>query len=206
MRPWLLLQHFDIEFDEIRIALDTEGFEQKLARYTDANKVPVLHDADLIVWDSLSICEYISENYLAGRGWPSAKAIRAVARSASAEMHSSFFEIREHMPMNCRAQRKINFSLPMLLEIQRIDQLWQQLRSKHGSTGEWLCGKFSIVDCMFAPMVSRFNSYQPKLSETSRNYISTMLNHSSVKLWYEQAEQESEFIAQSEVGVTEGDR
>ncbi len=200
LRPWLLLQHFGIDFEEIRIPLFTDDFESSLARYTDAGKVPVLHDGELVVWDSLAICEYISEQYLDGHGWPADKAARAEARSASAEMHSSFMQIREHMPMNCRGQREIEFSPAMIDEIHRVDKLWQTLRAKYRDQGEWLCGEFSIADCMYAPMASRFFSYHPPLSNTSQDYVERIINHPQMQDWYRAAAAETEVISQSEVG------
>ena len=200
LRPWLLLQHFGIDFEEIRIPLFTDNFETTLARYTDAGKVPVLHDGELVVWDSLAICEYISEQYLDGRGWPAAKAARAEGRSASAEMHSSFMQIREHMPMNCRGQREIEFSPAMIDEIHRVDALWQTLRARYSDQGEWLCGDFSIADCMYAPMASRFFSYHPPLSNSSQDYVERIINHPQMQNWYRAAAAEPEVISQSEVG------
>ena len=200
LRPWLLLRHFNIEFDEIRIPLFTDEFETTLKKYTDAGKVPVLIDDKTTVWDSLAICEYISEQYLQGKGYPLDTAARAECRSASAEMHSSFFQLREHMPMNCRAQRSITITEDMAVEIQRIDQLWQNLRSKYQQQGEWLFGEFSIADCMYAPMASRFHSYQPELSAVSRDYISSLMRHPQLKIWYQQSAAETEVITQSEVG------
>lgn len=200
LRPWLLLKHFDIPFKEIRIPLFTSEFESTLAPYTDANKVPVLQDDGINVWDSLAICEYISEQYLNAKGWPADVAARAECRSASAEMHSSFSQIREHMPMNCRAQRSIKLSDDVLNEIQRIDSLWQTLREKYQTQGEWLFGEFTIADCMYAPMASRFHTYQPKLSAISHGYVKNIINHPDVREWYQQSAAEKEVIDKSEVG------
>jgi len=201
LRPWLLLKHFNIEFEEIRIPLFTDDFETTLAQYTDANKVPVLHDGKINVWDSLAICEYISEHYLDGNGLPKDKVSQAQARSASAEMHSSFSAIRENMPMNCRIQRRIDFSPQMKSEIERIDTLWLGLRMQYFEQGEWLFGEFSIADCMYAPIVSRFHSYLPELSEMSQKYVDHLLQHPAMQTWYQQARDESEVIQQYEIGV-----
>ena len=200
MRPWLLLKHFQVEFEEIRIPLFTEGFEKQLALYTEANKVPVLHDGQTRVWDSLAICEYVNEQYLEGQGWPQDKALRAEARSASAEMHSSFMAVREFMPLNCRAQRRIAFNDEMLAEIQRIDSLWLDLRLKHQGQGPWLFGEFSIADCMYAPMASRFRTYAPDISAQSSQYVESILAHDAVRLWYQQAAAEQEVLEHYHVG------
>lgn len=94
LRSWLLLSVHGIPFEEVRIALYTENTHSLLSAYTDAGKVPVLCDGDLVVWDSLAICEYVSEQYLGGGGWPADVRARAEARSCSAEMHSGFFGLR----------------------------------------------------------------------------------------------------------------
>ncbi|MCL1478531.1 MAG: glutathione S-transferase N-terminal domain-containing protein [Marinobacter sp.] len=93
----------ELPFKEVRIPLNQDDTYIALAQHTDAGKVPVLKDSDLVIWDSLAICEYISEQYLGGGGWPRSVRARAEARSCSAEMHSSFPEIRGEFPMNCRA-------------------------------------------------------------------------------------------------------
>lgn len=201
MRPWLLLKHFGIDFEEIRVPLETNQFTTTVAEYSGAGRVPVLKDGELVVWDSLAICEYLSEQYLQGRGWPADAAARAQARSACAEMHSGFFEIREHMPMNCRARRAIQFTDVMNEEIHRVEQLWHSLRQQYAKEGPWLCGSFSIVDCMYAPMASRFHSYRPALSAHSLSYVDTVINHPAVKNWYQQATAETEILDSEEVGT-----
>ena len=81
-----------------------------------------------------------------------------------------------------------------------MDNLWQSLRKKYQHQGDWLCGEFSIADCMYAPMASRFNTYQPSLSITSAAYVENVLNHPAVKEWFAQSVAEKEVIQQSEVG------
>src|SRR6056297_688501 len=103
LRPWLLMAAHDLPFEEVRIPLDQPDTAARIAEHNKAGKVPVLKDGDVTVWDSLAICEYISEQYLDGRGWPADVAARAEARACSAEMHSGFPAIRGQMPMNCRA-------------------------------------------------------------------------------------------------------
>jgi len=84
LRPWLLLSAFKIEFTELQESLAEEGIKERFEQYSPSGKVPVLLDGDLIVWDSLAICEYISEKYLAGKGWPGEINKRAEARAVCA--------------------------------------------------------------------------------------------------------------------------
>ena len=104
LRPWLLLRHFGIPFDEVRLNLDTPEFFAQIGRWSPTRTVPVLHDDGLVVPDSLAICEYANERWLDGRGWPADLRVRAQARAAAAEMHSGFRALRLQLPMNCRRQ------------------------------------------------------------------------------------------------------
>jgi glutathione S-transferase len=202
LRAWSFLSINNLSFDEVRIALSTDETDSEIAKYTDGGTVPVLHDNGLIVWDSLAICEYISEQYLAGKGWPADVKDRAQARSCCAEMHSSFFTLRGAMPMNCRAE---NRSVPMTEDLQedisRIDSLWKGFRSKYSHLGPWLFGEFSIADSMFAPVVFRFLTYKVAVSEVSRQYMETVLRNPKIQLWVEQAKKEKETIECEEVGI-----
>lgn len=202
LRPWLLLSAYEIPFEEIRIPLFSKNTHAELAKYNNSGKVPVLQDKDVTVWDSLAICEYISEQYLDGKGWPSDPGSRAEARSCCAEMHSGFFNLREKMPMNCRATgRRVEMTPELSRDISRIDGIWSALREKYSTGGPWLFGKFSIVDCMFAPVAFRFNTYQSEISATSSRYVEQILAHPKVTQWLEAAIKEPEVIESSEVVI-----
>lgn len=201
LRAWLFLAVNDISFDEERILLSTENTRSEIAKHTSAGKVPVLHDNDLTVWDSLAICEYISEQYLNGKGWPADVIKRAIARSCCAEMHSGFFTLREKMPMNCRAaNRSVPISDELQKEISRIDSIWTDLTIKNSDRGPWLFGDFSITDCMFAPVVFRFATYNVAVSESSKKYMAGVLENPKMQLWLEEARKEVETIDSEEVG------
>ena len=202
LRAWLLLATNDIAFTETRVALFNENSTSGLDEYSAAAKVPVLYDRDAVIWDSLAICEYISEQYLGGRGWPNDPLQRAEARSCSAEMHSSFFELRESMPMNCRASgRKVAMTPALEKDIKRIDSMWSELREKYAGNGPWLFGEFSIADCMFAPVVMRFATYDVRVSPSSKSYMETLRAHPAVVAWMNDAAAETETIKSGEVGL-----
>lgn len=201
LRAWLLLSVYDIPFEEVRIPLYTEDTKQVLAQYTDAGKVPVLQDGGTVVWDSLAICEYVSEQHLDGRGWPNDAAARAEARSCSAEMHSGFFELRGELPMNCRATgRRVAMSAGLAVDIQRIEAMWSGLRRRYLHRGPWLFGEFSIADCMYAPVASRFRTYGIELSPLCAAYVKHSLSNRPMMLWHRQAADERETIDAEEVG------
>ena len=202
LRPWLLLSFHNVEFEEIRLPLFVDNFEEKLKNYTGAGFVPVLKDNDLTIWDSLAICEYISEHYLSGTGWPADPKARAEARSCSAEMHSGFSNIRNNMPMNARGtDRNIEITPAIKKEINRINSLWIDLRNRYSKNGPWLFGEFSIADCMFSPIVFRFKTYGVVLKGTADAYMDFVLNHPLIQGWLKESKNEKETIDRSEVGI-----
>lgn len=203
LRPWLLLSVNNVPFEEIRIPLFTDRTHDELKKYTKAGKVPVLHDEDIIVWDSLAICEYVSEKYLNGMGWPEDIKSRATARSYCAEMHSGFHEIRNRMPMNCRASdRKIEVDKKLREEIKRIDHIWSNLMKNNSLEDSWLFGKFTITDSMFAPLVFRFKTYNITLSNRAEQYLEYVYSNALMQTWLADARNESETIELAELGVT----
>ncbi len=128
--------------------------------------------------------------------------VRAEARSCSAEMHAGFLVLREAMPMNCRAMdRRVSISDALGKDINRIDTMWAGLREKYCGKGPWLFGDFSIADCMYAPVVMRFITYNIAVSETSSIYINNLRAHPKIQLWIEQAMAETETINCEEVGI-----
>ena len=200
LRPWFFMAHHKMEFAEKRIPLFTPTTEQDLAHYNSDFKVPVLQDEELIVWDSLAIMEYLSENHLQGKGWPEDINQRAIARSVSAEMHSSFSHVRNEFPMNCRKQfTQIQPTAGAQREIQRISELWSYCRNQSSNTGPWLFGGFSIADAMFAPIALRFAGYHIALSDSAQSYVETILNHPAIQQWIEAGKQEKEVIGDDEI-------
>ena len=135
LRPWLLLRHNRIPFDEIRIALSQPTTAEALRPHSPTLKVPVLKDGALTVWDSLAICEYVSEQYLGGKGWPQQVAARAQARAFAAEMHSGFQALRSNWPMNVRLQRKLPVEGALQRDIGRVSEIWTQCLDKSGGPG-----------------------------------------------------------------------
>ena len=199
LRAWLFMKHAGVEFQEILVPLDTPETREQLERYGPSGRVPVLRQGTLCVWDSLAICEYIAE--LSGRGWPQAREARAVARSVCAEMHSGFTTLRSMWPMNARARnRRTAVTAALAADVERIDEIWNDCRSRFGSGGPWLFGDYSVADAMYAPAVLRFNTYGAHISQTARWYMASVLEDAALQEWLQGARQEPWTIAADEVG------
>jgi glutathione S-transferase len=196
LRPWLLLQHFGVDFDEVRLALDTPGFAAEVARYSPTGKVPALQDGALQLWDSLAICEYVNERWLAGCGWPADLQQRALARAAAAEMHSGFIALRTQLPMNSRRRPDAyRWDAAAQRDIDRILALWTALRRAHGAGGEFLFGTFGIVDAMFAPVAVRFDGYGVPPEGEAAHYLQALLALPALREWRQAAALETERLA-----------
>ncbi len=182
LRSWLLMAGLDIPFEEVPVQVDGTGASEKHRAYSPNGLVPCLHDADLKVWDTLAICEYLHERH-AGV-WPEDDRARSVARSVSAEMHSGFGAIRGAMPMNIKL-KLIGRALDPAeqFDLDRITTIWNDCRETYGASGPYLFGQFSAADAMFAPIVWRFETYNAKLAGKAAQYQQTMLEMPAMKRW-----------------------
>lgn len=192
LRPWMLLKHVGLPFDELVLPLDSAQFKTEIAKYSPTRRVPVLIDGQTRVWESTAICEYAVEK-AGGRGLPADAAARAKARSAAAEMHAGFTGIRAAYPMDVRARGKRSVVTPELQSsIQRLDELWRECRAEHHGSGPWLFGDYSIADAMFAPIALRFNTYGlDGLGDVSRAYVGHVLADAALQDWMKAAASES---------------
>lgn len=199
LRPWLLLRHFDVDFDVIRLPLGTPEFHARIAALSPTRKVPALLDGDVAVWDSLAICEYANERWLDGAGWPRGSAERAIARAAACEMHSGFALLRDQLPMNCRrVPDGYRWSAATEHDIARVQALWRSLREARVEEGEFLLGAFGIVDAMFAPVVMRFLGYGVPMDATAAAYARAITELPAMREWRAAAADEPEVIEASE--------
>ncbi|TAM06568.1 MAG: glutathione S-transferase family protein [Paraburkholderia sp.] len=198
MRPWLLLTHFGIPFDEVLIELDEPGTKAAILQYSASGKVPCLMPDDgFAVWDSLAIAETLAERFPKHALWPRDANARARARSVSAEMHSGFFALRNAMPMNIRLKRPgVGTAPDVLSDIARIDAIWRECLAASG--GPFLFGEFSIADAMYAPVVMRFNSYHPQLSPEAGAYSRRVTALPAVAAWIAAARSETHIVADDE--------
>lgn len=190
LRPWILLKHSGIEFEEVRLPLDTAVFRDTIRQYSPSRRVPALIDGATRIWDSLAICEYVNE-LLGGKAWPADAATRAHARAVSAEMHSGFQALRQSWEMRATATRlQVPLGADAAADVARIDEIWRDCRDRYGSHGSWLCGHYSIADAMYAPVVLRFNTYGAELSPTARSYQDFAMQDPLLQEWVRGAARE----------------
>jgi glutathione S-transferase len=191
LRPWLFMKQMGVAFDEIPLPLDTPEFEQRIGQYSPTRRVPVLNIDDETVWDSLAICEVVNERYCDGRGWPSDPRPRAAARSAVAEMHSGFTSLRQQLPMEATRQpNSYRWKDDAQRDIDRVQQLWRDLKINHGAGGDFLCGEFGIVDAFFAPVAYRFRGYGVEHDKTAADFMRALFALPAMREWQAGAEAE----------------
>ncbi len=201
LRGWLALAKSGAEFEVRRLALGTPAFRSEIGRYSPSGRVPVLHHAGRIIWDSLAIGEYANETFADGGLWPADAAARAHARSAGAEMHSGFAALRAELPMNCRARDRAVVASPALeRDVDRIRALWRECRDRFGAGGPWLYGRWSIADAMYAPVASRFLTYGIALDGLEAGYAATVLADADLAAWMSAAAAEPEVLDEEERG------
>jgi len=193
LRPWLALKQAGIAFVEHRIALYRPESRRRVLEHSPSGKVPVLKDGATTVWDSLAILEHLAERFPDRELWPRDAASRARARSISAEMHSGFVALRTRMPMNLRNSYPGRGLTPEVeADIARIVALWTECRA--AASGPFLLGEFCIADAMFAPVATRFVTYDVKLPAVCRRYVDAVIALPAMQAWYADARAEREAV------------
>jgi glutathione S-transferase len=185
LRPWIAMKQLDLPFEETVIRLrqpDTKANIRALAR---SEKLPCLHHGRRVIWESIAILEYLAELFPDAHLWPKDQDARALARSMSAEMHAGFLEFRQQWGMNLRRKKS-----PKPLEgaardqAKRIEDYWRRMRASFGGGGPFLFGHFTAADAMYAPVVSRFDTYGGTLSPDTRAYCDAVLATDGMRQWY----------------------
>ncbi len=189
MRGWLAVQLAGLDVEEIVIPL-AGGDTAAVKAVSPAGLVPYLEHNGLKIWESLAIAEYCAE--INPALWPESPAARTHARVISAEMHAGFRALRLAMPMNLgRVAPGAGQNAESLADVQRIAAIWSETLTVFGDGGPYLFGeKLTAADAMFAPVVARFLTYQPKLSEVAQTYCRNVRAHNLIAKWYDLAAQE----------------
>ena len=182
LRPWVLLRQLQIPFVEHLIAFGDAPSWDAYRKISPSGKVPSLIDGEIVVWDSLSIAEYLASEHAAV--WPADRGARAWARSAAAEMHSGFVELRSRCSMSCGIRLRLNeFPAALTQDIARLDALWNDGLRRFG--GPYLAGSaFTAVDAFFAPVAFRIQSYGLTLDRAAAEYALRLLKLAPMRDWY----------------------
>lgn len=203
LRPWLVLKHFDIPFEDEVLQLQGEGFRDVLAQRSPTGKVPVLQDGDLAVAETLAIIEYLADRFPDRAIWPADIGQRALARAAAAEMHSAFSALRSHAPMNLRASHpgKVNVDT-VARDLHRLETLWGGLLARSG--GPFLFGAFTAADAMFAPVATRLRTYALPVSDVAAGYVEAIYALPAFQDWLALALREPWIVDDDEIDVMQG--
>lgn len=184
LRGWLAVHLAGLTVEEVVIPL-AGGSTPAVKQATPSGTVPYLEHDGAKVWESLAIVEYCAE--IAPALWPADRATRAHARAIASEMHAGFRGLRMSMPMNIgRSFPGLGRTPEALADIARIEALWAEALAAHG--GPFLFGaSFGAADAMYAPVVTRFLTWQPDLSATSHAYVTAVRAHPLMERWRAEA-------------------
>jgi glutathione S-transferase len=199
LRGWLLCQLAGLDVEEEPIALDDPANRAELLLLAPSVLVPRLKDGDVSVWDTLAIAEYLAERFPDAGMLPKDQAARAHCRSISGEIHSGFHNMRSALPMNLKA-RHTHFKVfaGAQPDIDRVQTIWQECLTRWG--GPFLYGASpTIADAMYAPVATRFVTYNVPLNRSAQAYCATIMDWEPMQRWIADAQAEPEELAELEV-------
>ena len=195
LRGWLACKQSGLAFEELVLPLYDEAWAVRREAEdltAGSGRVPILWDGDIPVWDSLAIVDYLDAKTGCTKFWPKDMTALAMARSISAEMHSSFTALRSQHGMNVRRISSGILPTPEVqADIARIMQIWAEARARFGGTGDFLFGEFGAADIMFAPVVTRLTTYGLSVAPFARGYVDAMTNHPWMQDWIAAAQEET---------------
>lgn len=196
LRPWLVLKVPGIPFTEQTILLDRPQTKDEIAKVSPSGWIPCLHVGDRRIWDSLAISEYLAETYPDKQLWPRDQWARAIARAVTAEMHSGFRSLPNGLRMNMTSRLPTpDLTGKLGQDVARLLQIWRDCRSEFGAEGPFLFGQFSIADAFFAPIVTRFETYQVPVGKAERTYMDTIMSLEAMQEWKAAAQVEVAALA-----------
>ncbi len=182
LRGWLLFRRFGIEATIRHVDFMAQGVAEQMATHAPAKTVPTLIADGTVIWDSLAMAEELATRHPKAGIWPVDPALRAMARSLAAEMHSGFGALRSECPMNLRAAYSdFQPSAETMADIARIETIWTFALEKSG--GPWLCNAYSAADAAFAPVAARIAGYGIKVSPLAQAYVDRHLADPAFRRW-----------------------
>jgi glutathione S-transferase len=202
LRPYMALSMAGIAFEEKMIRFGEPRFTREVQKISMAGQVPILLHNGLMINDSLAIIEYAHETWPSKNIWPKTKAARAKARAISAEMHAGFRGIRSACPMNLRRPEKLppdGVTAAIAKDVARLEQLWAECRKSYGKGGPFLFGKFCAADAMFAPVVTRLQTFAIPVKKATRAYMDAVLSAPAFVKWKSDSALEKWIVLEDEV-------
>ncbi|WP_050477385.1 glutathione S-transferase family protein [Herbaspirillum rhizosphaerae] len=198
MRGWLLAKFAGLPFQEDIVSPDDPDARAEILLLSSSILVPSLKHGDIFVWDTLAIAEYLNEIRPAAKLLPADQAARAHCRAICGEMHSGFSALRSALPMNLKAHFP-NFKVwsRAQADIQRITTIWKECLAKYG--GPYLFGERTMADAMYAPVITRFITYDVALEPICAAYSKRIMAMPEMKEWIAAAQKEPEDIDELDV-------
>jgi glutathione S-transferase len=198
LRGWLLCKMAGLEFEEEVLSSDDPSTRAELLLLSPSFLVPCLHHDGVKVWDTLAIAEYLAEIKPGAPLLPKERATRAHCRAVAGEMHSGFHNLRSALPMNLKA-RFPNFKVwsGAQGDIDRVLAIWNACLDAYG--GPYLFGELSLADAMYAPVCTRFHTYDIKLDDDCAAYRDTVLNWEPLQEWTTEAKLEPDELEELDV-------
>lgn len=184
LRGWLLCKLAGLEFDESAIPTSDPSTRAELLLLSPSFLVPCLRHDGATVWDTLAIAEYLHEIKPEAGLFPAERAARAHCRSVSGEMHSGFANLRAALPMNLKAHYPgFKVWAGVTADIERITTIWRDCLKQYG--GPYLFGdKLTVADAMYAPVCTRFKTYDVQLDEVCAAYSARILAWPAMVEWH----------------------
>ena len=199
LRGWLMARLAGLDFAEEMVEQDDAGARAELLLLAPSFRVPRLTDGEISVWDTLAIGEYLNEVKPQAGLLPADAAARAHCRSICGEMHSGFSALRSALPMNLKARfPKFTVWSRAWGDIQRVTEIWQECLQTYG--GPYLFGATpTLADAMYAPVVTRFLTYDVALDADCSAYCRTIMSMPAMQEWMAAAKEEPEDIEELEM-------
>jgi glutathione S-transferase len=199
LRAWLLCRFAGLDVEVEELSVDDVSARADLLLLSPSVLTPRLKHGDVAVWDTLAIAEYLHELRPDTGLLPADQAARAHCRSVSGEMHSGFANMRAALPMDIRAHHPgFRVYAGALVDIERIQSIWAECLDTYG--GPFLFGATpTVADAMYAPVCTRFATYDIALEEPCADYCDRVLALPDMVAWMEAASREAEDVSELEV-------
>jgi glutathione S-transferase len=199
LRGWLLCKMAGLEFTEKVASWDDPSTRAELLLLSPSFLVPCLEHGPVKVWDTLAIAEYLHEVKPDAGLWPADQAARAHCRAVCGEMHSGFANLRSALPMNLKTRHdQFKVWAGAQADIERVGAIWRDCLQRYG--GPYLFGKKpTAADAMYAPVCTRFDTYNVKLDAASAAYRDTMMKFPHLVEWIDAAKEEHEEVEELDV-------